>query len=312
MGDRVDPDAWNLALGPLLPRRLRLPKTAVEPSAPDAPTRAARLASASATHPVLQPFIGQAKEGLFAARFYRYVLLEPGAGQGDDEVLATLDDGAPALAAAKRGKGRVLLFTSTVDRDWSDFAIRTSFLPFVQRACSWLAGSLDEREELKVKVGETVALPKGAVVAQLKSPSGKELPVARQGEVRLVGPLDRAGRLPGARRDGAARALGLLRRGAGAVGERPHPPRPRRGVGLVRRRDGAGGRVGGARGQGAGVDVADSRRGARLLLRGRAAEELSESLRRYRASTSHAAASSASSSVSPPASCVTQRSVTLV
>ena len=192
MGDRVDPDAYNAALGPLLPRRLRLPKTAVEPSAPDATARAAKLTQVEGTHPVLQPFIGQAKEGLFSARFYRYVLLEPGA-EGEAEVLATLDDGAPALAAARRGKGRVLLFTSTVDRDWSDFAIRTSFLPFMQRAGSWLAGSLDEREELKVKVGETVTLPPNALAQSVKSPSGRELSVVKQAETRTLGPIAEPG-----------------------------------------------------------------------------------------------------------------------
>ncbi|MFT3840350.1 MAG: BatA domain-containing protein [Myxococcaceae bacterium] len=192
MGDRVDADAWNAAVGPLLPRRLRLVKTAVEPSVPDASARAAKLSQVSQTHPVLQPFIGQAKEGLYSARFYRYLLLEPGGG-GDDEVLATLDDGAPALAAARRGKGRVLLFTSTVDRDWSDFAIRTSFLPFMQRAGSWLAGSLDEREELKVKVGETVNVPPNAVATSVKSPQGKELPVVKQGESRVIGPVTEPG-----------------------------------------------------------------------------------------------------------------------
>jgi hypothetical protein len=192
MGDRVDPDAWNTAIGPLLPRRLRLVKTAVEPSAPDASARAAKLSQVSQSHPVLQPFIGQAREGLYSARFYRYVLLEPG-GAGDDEVLATLDDGAPALAAGRRGKGRVLLFTSTVDRDWSDFSIRTSFLPFVQRAGSWLAGSLDEREELKVRVGDTVPVPANATVTAVKATDGKELPVVKQADARVIGPVNEPG-----------------------------------------------------------------------------------------------------------------------
>ena len=63
------------------------------------------------------------------------------------QVLATFEDDAPALAAARRGNGRVLLFTSTADRDWSDFAIRTSFLPLMQRFSAYLTGSLEEREE---------------------------------------------------------------------------------------------------------------------------------------------------------------------
>ena len=60
-------------------------------------------------------------------------------------MLAAYDDGAPALVEARRGRGRVMLYTSTVDREWSDWTIRTSFLPAMQRFAAWLAGALDER-----------------------------------------------------------------------------------------------------------------------------------------------------------------------
>ena len=198
MGDRVEPDAWNQAMGGLLPRKLRVVKTAVEPGQPDAASRAARLHQASLEHPVLAPFQGRAREGLMSARFYRYMLLEGGAAgtAAPGEVLATLEDGAPALAAARRGKGRTLLFTSTVDRDWGDFAIRTSFLPLMQRVCAWLTGTLDERGELKPRVGEAVALRPEAKEepAVVKTPSGRELPATRQPDgAYQAGPLDEPG-----------------------------------------------------------------------------------------------------------------------
>jgi Aerotolerance regulator N-terminal/von Willebrand factor type A domain len=194
MGERVEADAWNAAFGPVLPRRLRLVKTAVEPGQTDSAARAARLSQVSWEHPVFTPFVGRAREGLSSARFYRYMLLEsetPGA-QEPSAVLAALEDGAPALAAARRGKGRVLLFTSTVDRDWGDFAIRTAFLPLMQRLCAWLTGSLDEREELHPRVAQTVSLkPEAGVEPSLvKSPGGKELPALRQQDGSYsVGPL---------------------------------------------------------------------------------------------------------------------------
>jgi len=196
-GDRVDPDAWNAALGPVLPRQLRVVKTAVEPTAVDASTRAAKLSQVALTHPVLAPFSGRAREGLMSARFFRYVLLEGESAQaGSGEVLASLDDGAPVLAVARRGKGRVALFTSTVDRDWSDFAIRTSFLPLIQRMAAWLAGALDEYESLKVKVGDTPLLRPEAplVLHAVKGPSGLDLPQAKQRDgTFLVGPVTEPG-----------------------------------------------------------------------------------------------------------------------
>ena len=194
LGDQAaDVDAFNAALGPVLPRKLRVVKTAVEPSQADS-GRAARLAQLEAGHPVLSPFTGRAREGLVATRLYRYALFES-VSAGDVEVLAVLDDGAPALLAQRKGKGRVLVFGSTVDRDWSDFPIRTAFLPFMQRAAAWLTGSLDEREQLRARVGELVTLPFDEAVTPvaLKAPSGEER-VLSKGEAAVTGgPLSEPG-----------------------------------------------------------------------------------------------------------------------
>jgi hypothetical protein len=198
MGDRVDPDAYNKALGELLPRPLRLIKTAASREEPDGESKAARLLEIQQDHPVLAPFTGRAREGLMSSRFYRYMLLEPDASRarGPSEVLATYDDGAPAIAIARRGKGRVLLLTSTVDRDWSDFAIRTSFLPLLQRFLSYLTGGLEEREELRAQVGDTVTLrPLDDRRPQvLKSPGGAEVDLHRNEDgTYSAGPLQEPG-----------------------------------------------------------------------------------------------------------------------
>ncbi|MFL5359174.1 BatA domain-containing protein [Archangium sp.] len=200
MGDHVDPEAYNTRLGGLLPRSLRLVRTSVERDDPDADDKAAKLAQVKVEHPLFAPFTGRAEEGLVGARFYRYMLLESdgggGAPQGASQVLATYSDGAPAVAVARRGKGRVALFTSTVDRDWSDFPIRTSFLPLMQRFAAYLAGSLEEREEQRVRVGETLALrPEGnQTVTAVKAPDGAEVPHKAQPDgTVLVGPVEQPG-----------------------------------------------------------------------------------------------------------------------
>lgn len=158
VGDRVDPDAWNLSMASVLPRKLRVIKTAVEPGQSDADTRAARLTQVALNHPVMVPFTGRAREGLLSTRFYRYALFEGDAKGVETEVLGTMDDGAPVFLASRREKGRIFVFCSTVDRDWSDLPIRTSFLPLMQRVAGWLTGTLDEREEVRAKVGESVTL----------------------------------------------------------------------------------------------------------------------------------------------------------
>ncbi|MBE2249139.1 MAG: BatA domain-containing protein [Myxococcus sp.] len=195
-GSRAEVEATNTALASVLPRKLRVVKTAVEPGAADASTRAARLTQLEAAHPVLFPFTGKAREGLVSTRFYRYALFES-VSNGEVTVLGTLDDGAPALLASRLGKGRVLAFASTVDRDWSDFPIRTSFLPFMQRAAAWLTGTLEEREEVKVRVGASVTLELDAErpAVLVKSPSGGERAVAKQadGVSGVAGPLPEPG-----------------------------------------------------------------------------------------------------------------------
>jgi hypothetical protein len=172
MGENVQPEAFNQQMKGLLPRPLRLPKTSAAPEDTDVDLRAARLTQVRAEHPVFSVFTDEAREGLLGARFYRHMLLEAqGADEKASEVLASLDDGAPAVAVSTLGKGRVMLFTSTVDRDWADLSIRTSFLPFMQRCTAWLSGALE-----------------------VKNPRGEEVGIAWQPDgTGLLGPID----LPG-------------------------------------------------------------------------------------------------------------------
>jgi hypothetical protein len=198
MGDEVDAEAYNQRLGTLLPRPLRLVKTSAMPGDPDADAKAAKLGQIGFDHPLFAPFVGRAREGLLAARFYRYMLLEPEPRSGAEpaQVLAAYDDGAPALAFARRERGRVLLYTSTVDRSWADLPIRTSFLPLLQRASSLLTGSLDERGETRARVGESVTLRPDAQqpVSGVKAPSGAAVASRPQPDGTVVaGPLPEPG-----------------------------------------------------------------------------------------------------------------------
>lgn len=182
LGGQVDPDRYGEELGPLLPRGLHLVKTAAEKGTPGAAERAARFATVDYAHPALSIFAGAAGEGLEGARTWKYMLLKPGDPKRADagHVLMAFDDGAPALVEARRGRGRVLLFTSTMDREWSDWAIRTSFLPAVQRFAAWLAGSLEERRDAPSRVGapREVRPAEGQRVVALLGPDGRERPLA--------------------------------------------------------------------------------------------------------------------------------------
>jgi hypothetical protein len=197
LGDQIEPEEYAKELGALLPAALHVVKTAPE-------GRPARFGEVDLEHPALSVFHGEAKEGLVGVRTSRYVLAKPpstsarGAqgerGRPGVRVLASFDDGAPALLEARRGKGRILLFTSSADRDWTDWPIRTSWLPAMQRFAGWLAGGLDDRREPPGKVGEprTIRLEEGEALAALVGPDGRE---RRRGELERAGLKEEAGGL---------------------------------------------------------------------------------------------------------------------
>jgi hypothetical protein len=62
----------------------------------------------------------------------------------DDDVRATLlrtASGIPLLVEGRVGRGRVLLLTGTVDLDWGNFPLQSSFMPFIQRVVTYLGGA---------------------------------------------------------------------------------------------------------------------------------------------------------------------------
>jgi hypothetical protein len=183
LGDHADPDALNESLAGLLPRKLHLIKTARDPLAPDdAPglPPAARFGQIDWQHPIFRIFGPTEHEALESVHIDRYALLAAD-GPLPIRVLASYDDGAPALVEAPVGLGRVLLFTSSASASWNDWALHPSFLPAVQQAVSHLAGALEEQSSTPSQVGEprTLIPPPLMRVAQVLGPDQKPLAVSQ-------------------------------------------------------------------------------------------------------------------------------------
>jgi hypothetical protein len=174
VGSQVDPELYGRELAGLLPMTLHVEKTAAPHGAGGAGS--ARFAEVDFDHPALSVFSGEAREGLLGTRTYRYLLASPARAGPPAHVLAAFDDGAPALVECRRGKGRVLLFTSSADRDWTDWPIRTSFLPAMQRFAAYLSGGLGAHREAATTVGtrRLLRLPEGEALAGLVGPDGRE------------------------------------------------------------------------------------------------------------------------------------------
>ena len=111
-----------------------LPGTFDQPA--DRDGRGGALGFVDYSHPVFEVFSTPRSGDLTAARFYRYRPLDARPGTA---VLARFDNGAPAMVEHRVGAGRVLLWTSTIDSFWNDFALKSIYLPFVHKVVEHLA-----------------------------------------------------------------------------------------------------------------------------------------------------------------------------
>ena len=89
------------------------------------------------THPVFAPFRGGRGGDFAAARIFRYRELRPGEGT---TVLARHGDGSVALVERAAGRGRVLVWASSLDNRWSDLPVQPVFLPLVHELARYASG----------------------------------------------------------------------------------------------------------------------------------------------------------------------------
>ncbi|MCB9640556.1 MAG: BatA domain-containing protein [Myxococcales bacterium] len=139
MGNQVRPEAFNLAFSGLLPRQLR--GVALAAQRPDGTGIALQrhFGEVQANHPIFQKMY---RDGIVfqSARASKLMLVETRRAQESGEILWRFSHGPPALLERKVGKGRVLLLTTSIDRDWTDLPIRPFFQPWLQRVFTYLAG----------------------------------------------------------------------------------------------------------------------------------------------------------------------------
>lgn len=178
-GDQMDIEWYNLALRELLPGALRGAKgqALLEDASVSEVLGLARFAEG---HPIFQGLVGDDDDasgglvGLSRVRTHTTMLLEPDP-EGQRSLLMRFTNEAPALAERPVQAGRVMLLATSIDRDWSDLAIRPGFVPLVQQIVLYLAGALDESAARVLTVGETrtLSLPKGAELLEVKTPAGE-------------------------------------------------------------------------------------------------------------------------------------------
>ncbi len=226
LGDNVDADVYDQTLGELLPQPLQTIR-AVDSVRVGDDTRhlegGERLERFEHRHPVLEPFnTPESEETLKAARFARYALFRPvppnPAAADERQTLMSLENGAPLLIEKKVRDGRVMIFASTLDRDWNDLAIQPAFLPLMRQVVRYLAHAPMEDSQSAISVGDRHEIPlsKGDQRVEVTMPSGKQHSFDRDhvmGRERLsFGATDEPGlyRVSVAGSDGVVRARPAL------------------------------------------------------------------------------------------------------
>ncbi len=150
VGDKVQGDSYQGELSALMPC------TFVQPFG-DAFAREEfwLIATVNYEHPIFAPFKEPNHGDFGKARVYQYLEAVPVGN--DTSIIATYDDGNPALFEKTYGTGRVLCFTSTLDREWTDLPIRAVYLPFLHESIKYLALKRDRRP-FDYHVGDSIEL----------------------------------------------------------------------------------------------------------------------------------------------------------
>jgi hypothetical protein len=140
------------------------------------------IGEVDATHPALRGV-----EELRAANFSRSVNVEP---SSDDRELLKLADGTPLLLERQMGSGRVLLFTSSLGREWNDLPVQPAFVPLMAGMANQLLGGAGFTSE--ADLGSTLAVRAlGLAGGRIFDPRGEAAPGLGAGSEDVL--LDQVG-----------------------------------------------------------------------------------------------------------------------
>jgi hypothetical protein len=188
-GSAVKPEFYNNKLyNPARPTESLLPR----PLQSTATGGLAGLTRIAWTHPLLAPLFDPTFGDfarLRAKTFYRFGEAPPG---DQSQVLAWFDDSAPAIIEHGFGAGRVLIFNTTANDEWSDLPRRNSFVPLLDQVLHRLTrGGLTR----SFQAGEAVALALPALganaTASVTTPGGRKItPVLQQLDAQTIARLD--------------------------------------------------------------------------------------------------------------------------
>jgi hypothetical protein len=164
-GPRTTTDSLN-ALQRIMPASLREP---VQTKAGES----VAMTNVKFDHPIFEVF--QESGRLAAAHVIGYFRSEPAASA---TVLARFEDGSPALLESRAGKGRVLLFTSSLGPSWNDLPLTPLYLPFIHQMVRY-AGAREQHSWYGLGQTFTVRKTANGQLPPVDTPAGARLSEGR-------------------------------------------------------------------------------------------------------------------------------------
>lgn len=182
-GNRVDATRYNTAFyrsdTQLLPLALGQPIQ-------HKPEQPMTLQPMTTLPEALSAFAG-AEAMLQRSHFYRYMTLDPPDATPGVHVLLSFQDSRPLLVEKGLGRGRVLFFAATADRDWTDLPTRPTYLPLIHALVGYAAHLSTASQRTAVLLPEPLRLTgrdeESGMTVTVHTPDGYDYPIryARDG-----------------------------------------------------------------------------------------------------------------------------------
>jgi hypothetical protein len=166
LGDQVDPKYYNEKLGLLLPVTL---KSINQVRANDKPFH---FKAQPSSHPALKVFSGNMLKEMAHIPFRTLYSVEPRRDR-TFEIPMHFTNQFPAVVESNFGEGKVILFVSSLDRDWNNFPIHPTFLPWIQRWVKYTAQSLENISRHDITVSSPLVLEEMEQPPLVVTPGGK-------------------------------------------------------------------------------------------------------------------------------------------
>jgi len=161
-GPRTDVQSFNAAFQRITPAVLR---EAVQTRGGES----VAITEVKFDHPIFEVF--QESGRLASANVIGYFRSEPNPNAA---VLARFEDGSPALIEGRTGKGRVILFTSSLGPSWNDLPLTPLYLPFIHQMVRY-AGAREENSWYGLGQTFTVTKNREAAPPPVDTPAGARL-----------------------------------------------------------------------------------------------------------------------------------------